>query len=226
MPLIHREYISNGEIGVWRISESIDDLYLMARLTEPDSSAFNEIRAPHRKKEWLTARILLNELTARQTRIGYHNDGRPYAENSIFNISISHTSIYVSVFLHSNAVPGIDIELVSRQVGRVATRFLSPDELSSCSDGKELSNFRLLMHWCAKEAIFKMIPLSDIEFATDIHINYHSFISESGTLQGSFEFKTGSVSIPLYYRILGELLIVWGLIEKADLEYHIPSIPT
>ena len=226
MPLIHRENINRGEIGVWNISESIDDLYLLARLSEPDLYSYNEIKAPHRKKEWLTARILLNELTGEQTRIAYHNDGRPYAENSVFNISISHTGIYVAVFLHSKAIPGIDIELITRQVGRVATRFLAPDELSTCLDDKELSNFRLLMHWCAKEAIFKMIPLTDIEFATDIRINYDGPTSNTGTFQGAFEFKTGSVPIPLYYRILGELLIVWGSIEKTELECHIQSIPT
>lgn len=220
MPIILRENIDNGVIGVWKISECIEDLFLLARLTEPDAMAFNKIKAPHRKKEWLTARILLNELTNEQTRIVYHNDGRPYAENSVFNISISHTGIYVSVFLHFDAIPGIDIELVTRQVGRVATRFLSPDELSNCLDDKELSNFRLLMHWCAKEAIFKMIPLCDIEFATDIKINYYGPPTNTGTFQGSFESETGSVPIPLYYRILGELLIVWGSTEQKGFYPH------
>jgi 4'-phosphopantetheinyl transferase len=220
MPIILRENINNGVIGVWKIAESIDDLQLLVRLTERDSAVFNEIRAPHRKKEWLTARVLLNELTGDQIRIGYHNDGRPFAENSIFNISISHTSIYVSVFLHYNAIPGIDIELVTRQVGRVATRFLSPDELSNCLDDTELSNSRLLMHWCAKEAIFKMIPLSEIEFATDIKINYYGPPSDTGTFQGSFESENGSIPISIYYRILDELLIVWGWIEKEEFDKY------
>ena len=220
MPLLFRENIDNGEIGIWKISESIDDLLLLARLTESDSMAFSEIKAPHRKKEWLTVRVLLNELSDKQTRISYHNDGRPFAENSIFNISISHTGIYVAIVLHSKAIPGIDIELVNRQVGRVANRFLSNDEKSNCFEGKELSNFRLLMHWCAKEAIFKMIPLTDIEFATDIKINYYVSTSNTGTFQGSFEFMTGSAPITLYYRILGELLIVWGSIEEGELESH------
>lgn len=210
--------MNNGEIGVWKISESIDDLLLLARLTEPDSMVFNEIKAPHRKKEWLTSRVLLNELSEEQTRIGYNNDGKPYAENSTFNISISHTGTYVSIFIQSKSIPGIDIELTTRQVGRVADRFLSSDELSSCFDGKQLSNFRLLMHWCAKEAIFKMIPLTDIEFATDIKINYKELPSDTGTFQGSFESETGSVPISLYYRILGELLIVWGWIEKEEFD--------
>ena len=216
MPLIFRESIDKGVIGLWKVAESLDELLLLARLTEPDSRVFAAISAPHRKKEWLTTRILLDKLIGGQNRIGYHNDGRPFIDNSSYNISISHTGIYVSIILCLNVNPGIDIELVTRQVGRVAGRFLSTHELSTCFDGKELSNIRLLMHWCAKEAIFKMIPLSDIEFATDIQIIYYGSTSDTGTFQGSFEFKTGSAPITLYYRILDELLIVWGWIEKKD----------
>ena len=223
MPLILHENIENGEIGLWKISESIDDLLLLGRLTEPDLKVFATITALHRKKEWLAARILLNELMGEQTRIGYHKDGRPYIINSHNNISISHTGIYVSIFLHSDAIPGIDIELVTRQVGRVAQRFLSPEELNSCSDGKGYSNWKLLMHWCAKEAIFKMIPLTDIEFSTDIHIIYSGSDSKTGTLQGTlqgtFKYKTGSAPITFYYRIHDELLIVWGWIAKEKLGF-------
>ena len=219
MPLIHRENIENGEIGLWKVSESIDDLLLLGRFTEPDLKVFGTITALHRKKEWLATRILLNELIGTQKRIGYHNDGRPFIINSHINISISHTGIYISVFLHSDAIPGIDIELVTRQVGRVAQRFLSPDELNSCSDGEGYSNWKLLVHWCAKEAVFKMIPLTDIEFATDIHINYSGSISNTGTLQGTFKYKTDSTHITLSYRVLDELLIVWGWIEKEKLGF-------
>jgi phosphopantetheinyl transferase (holo-ACP synthase) len=224
MPITLRENIDAGVIAIWKVAESLDDLILLAGLSEQDSIVYAAISAPHRKKEWLAARILLNELIGAKSRIAYHSDGRPFIENSSCNISVSHTSIYVSIFLCRNAMPGIDIELVTRQVGRVAKRFLSTEELTTCYDGHEYSNWKLLVHWCAKEAIFKMVPLNDIEFATDIHIKYDGSISDSGTFHGSFEFVTGSAPIALSYRILDELLIVWGSIEKEALEGHQYSV--
>jgi hypothetical protein len=69
-----------------------------------------------------------------------------------------------------------------------------------------------------------MIPLNDIEFARDIHIKYDGSICDSGTFQGSFDFVTVSAPIALSYRILDELLIVWGSIEKETLEGYQYSV--
>ena len=218
MPLILRENIENGEIGLWKISEEIEELLLLAKLSLPDTITYAEISAQHRKKEWLATRALLNQLISEPHLIKYHSDGRPYLENATLNISISHSAGYVTILLHEFFIPGIDIELISRQVGRVASRFLSPDELTACNAITELSNHRMLMHWCAKEAIFKMIPLSDIEFSTDILILANDFANDSGSFQGIFNDKSGPIPIILYYKIVNEVIIVWGLIDKANLK--------
>jgi len=215
MPLILRLNIENGEIGLWKVSEEIEELHLLANLSVTDTITYSGITAQHRKKEWLATRALLNELISEPHLIKYHNDGRPYLENSSINISISHSSGYIAILLHTTSIPGIDIELRSRQVGRVASRFLSPDELNTCNDITELSNYRKLMHWCAKEAIFKMIPLSDIEFSTDILVLINDSEEDSGTLEGIFNDKSGPIPITLYYKLLSEVLIVWGSIEKT-----------
>jgi len=216
MPLIVRQNIENGVIGVWKIIEEIENLVTLARLSQQDVNTFSGISALHRKKEWLGTRALLNELLNEAQLIEYHIDGRPFLNNSPYNISISHSSGYVAVILHTHSIPGIDIELLTRQVGRVASRFLSPDELAACIAKPELSNHRFLVHWCAKEAIFKMVPLSNIEFATDINILPDDFDQESGTFKGIFNDKTGPVPIGLYYRITDELMIIWGWSDKAN----------
>jgi len=215
MPLILHENIENGEIGLWKIAEEVDDLYLLANLSVPDSITFSGITALHRKKEWLATRALLNELMIEPHLIKYHPDGRPWLENCPINISISHSTGYIVILLHSNSIPGIDIELISRKVGRVGSRFLSPEELAFCNEDTEHSNHRMLLHWCAKEAIFKMVPISNIEFSTDISIFAHDSNVDSGTFQGTFNDKSGAIHIKLYYRLAKEVLIVWGWVDKA-----------
>lgn len=215
MPLLLRLHIENGEIGLWKVSEEIDELHLLANLSVSDLITYSGITAQHRKKEWLATRALLNELISEHHLIKYHNDGRPYLENSPINISISHSSGYIAIILHTSSIPGIDIELVTRKVGRVASRFLSPDELNTCNDDTELSNHRKLMYWCAKEAIFKMIPLSNIEFSTDIQVIINDSEEDSGAFEGIFNDKSEPIPIILNYKLLSEVLIVWGSVEKT-----------
>jgi 4'-phosphopantetheinyl transferase len=219
MPLILRKNIDNGEFGLWKVAEEIEDLLLLAKLSGPDVVTYSGISAPHRKKEWLATRALLNELFGEPHLIKYHTDGRPYLENSQTNISISHSIGYVVVMLHYTYSPGIDIELISREVGKVGSRFLSPDELFICNEKPESSNRRMLLHWCAKEAIYKMIPFSNIEFATDIRILMSNFAEDSGSFKGIFNDKSGPISITLYYKVISEVLIVWGCVDEN--KFHI-----
>ncbi|MCX6237499.1 MAG: 4'-phosphopantetheinyl transferase superfamily protein [Bacteroidia bacterium] len=215
MPLILRENIENGEIGLWKVSEEIDELLLLAKLSVPDVITYSGISAPHRKKEWLATRALLNELKSEPNPIKYHNDGRPYIEDCLTNISISHSTGYIAIILHNTSIPGIDIELTSRKVGRVASRFLSPEELATCNDKAELSNHWMLVHWCAKEAIFKIVPLSNIEFSTDIRLLMNDSLEDSDSFKGTFNDKSGSITITLYHKLVSEVLIVWGWVDKA-----------
>ncbi|NEW81870.1 MAG: 4'-phosphopantetheinyl transferase superfamily protein [Mariniphaga sp.] len=219
MPLILRENIGNGEIGLWKVSEEIETLLLLAKLSDPDIITYSGITAIHRKKEWLATRALLNELIPEQLLIKYHIDGRPYLENCSTNISISHSTGYIAIILQSASIPGIDIELIARKVGKVGSRFLSSDELAVCNEEAELSNHRMLVHWCAKEAIYKMVPFSNIEFATDIRILLNSSVEDSGSFQGFFNYKSGPIPIILYYRMVSEVLVVWGWVDEV--KFHI-----
>jgi len=216
MPLILCENIENGVIGLWKVSEEIHELLKLAKLSDCDSKTYSGITAPHRKKEWLATRALLNELIEKPQLIKYYIDGRPYLEDHQANISISHSIGYIAILLHTTSFPGIDIELISRKVGRVASRFLSPDELAACNNDAELANRRMLLHWCAKEAIFKMVPLCNIEFSTEIAILLNDSTKDSGLFQGFFNDKSGAVPITLNYRILSDILIVWGWINQVN----------
>src|SRR5665648_997583 len=99
MPLILHENIDNVEIGLWKVSEEIETLLVLANLTAPDTITYSGITAIHRKKEWLATIALLNELIPQQYLIKYHIDGRPDLENSSSNKSISHSTGYITICL-------------------------------------------------------------------------------------------------------------------------------
>ena len=214
MPLILHKNIENGEIGLWKITEELEELILLAELSTDDLIIYSGISTIFHKKEWLATRTLLNQLNGNKSQIRYHNDGRPFLEYGQTNISISHTKNFVAVMLLTENLPGIDIELKSREVGRVARRFLSPEEYDGCMAQTEYRNRNLLIHWCAKEAVFKMIPFGNIEFSTDILITLNDFKRDYGVFYGLFNQKGDKIPIKLEYMELDEVFMVWGSTEE------------
>ena len=210
MPLQLHKNIEYGEIGLWKIAEDPEYLLLLADLAPADQITYSGISALHRKKEWLATRALLNEMQSTAGPINYYKDGRPYLERGKFNISISHTKGFVAIDLHEKFIPGIDIELASRLVGRVASRFISPAELEMCHAIPELSAKRLLLLWCAKEAIFKMVPFSNVEFSTDIKITLNKSLIDSASLKGFFIGSSEPITVDLEYLEENEVIMVWG----------------
>lgn len=210
MAIIHTEQVDNGLLGIWEITEETEELLPLANLLSPEFETWNAFKAISRKKEWLATRALLNSLTGQALRINYHEDGRPYVENFPMNISISHTKGYAAVLLHGQANPGLDIELVSRSAEKVATRILSPQELESCMENEGYSNKRLLIHWCAKESIFKMVPENIVSYLKNIHISLNNSDADSLSFSGTFQSAGKLIPINLFCKSIKELIAVWG----------------
>ena len=90
---------------------------------------------------------LLHQMTGNDSLvIGHQDDGKPYVEG--YNISISHTRGYATILLSRSHEVGIDIEYRSCRVARIVSRFIRPDEVSPSVESQ-------LIHWSAKEAVFK-----------------------------------------------------------------------
>jgi len=218
MAIIQTEKIENGLFGLWKITEEIEELLSMANLSTPDFETWSAIKAIQRKKEWLATRALLKELTNQRIQISYFPDGRPYLNGVSMNISISHTKGYAAILLHEKEIPGIDIELNSRSAEKVAHRIFSPEELESCKENDGYSNKKLLIHWCAKESIFKMVPEHNVSYLNQIHISLNEPVIEPHSFPGTFQSESGPIPINLFYKSIEELILVWGWVAPQFLE--------
>jgi len=159
----------DGLIGIWKLEEKSDDLLNQIQLSSDETERFNQIKFDRRQIEYLATRLLLNKLLDAPVRIGYEGNGKPFLKHYPGNISISHSINFVCVFISKKNI-GIDVELSTRPIDRVATRFLHPDELEYISG---LGNPQLakIIYWSAKEAIFKCSPEQGIEFSKQIQID-------------------------------------------------------
>lgn len=207
------EQFEGGLIGLWKITETTEELFLRLNPTGIELERYSQFKNESRRKEWLAVRLLLQQMIGEGAGIIYTGNGKPDLVNRIGNISISHSSGYVTIYYHSELHPGIDIELITRSVERAAGKFLSAKELQDCTFNHQRSNKDLMLRWCAKEAVFKMVPDSDIDFASQISCDALPFKSSEGTLTATFTNETNKHLILLHHRLKGDLLMVFGSLK-------------
>lgn len=183
MPFVTEIQIAFGRAGIWELTESPQELAEYFQFSPLEKTEFEKINAPKRQTEYLATRLLLQKLSGKKTEISYQPDGRPVLEESKLNVSISHSANLVVVLLSENAC-GVDAELNYRNIDNVAKRFLHPDEISHI-DSTGNRRFLQMLHWCAKEAIFKCSRQHGIQFDQQIKIEPFDAENEtsfSGTL--------------------------------------------
>lgn len=154
MSLISIETLASGaQLGLWHIEESVDELLNRYPSLSSEVSSY---RSDARKLEKLSVYSLLFMMTGDTTlRITHNEAGRPFVNG--WNISISHTKGYATVILSKQNNVAIDIEYVSPRVLKIADRFVRSDEYAPTLES-------LLLHWSAKETIYKYYSESDLHF--------------------------------------------------------------
>ncbi|MCD8176076.1 MAG: 4'-phosphopantetheinyl transferase superfamily protein [Tannerellaceae bacterium] len=167
MPLLFKQTDTTIR-GVWKIEENVEELLACFADPVPYITSLKEKKSDSRQKEWLAVRVLLKELTGKELCIAYHTNGAPYLTDSPYYISISHTKEYVAIILHPEYPVGIDIEYISERVCKIRDRFMSPEEIRAVDPANEVCH--LLLYWCAKETLFKVIGKEEVDFREMLHI--------------------------------------------------------
>ena len=165
MGLFHTEEKSNYRYGIWKIEEDESELELLSGCIAPTRITNNL-----RRLEYLAVRALSKFMVVDPTGILYHPSGKPYHENGGFRISISHTKKYVAFMVSSLDLAAIDIETKSERIIKIRKKFMSQTEEDNLSDSGNDIVTGLLLHWCAKESMFKAVNYEGIDFIEEFRI--------------------------------------------------------
>jgi phosphopantetheinyl transferase len=161
-----------------------------------------------RRREWLTVRVLLKKMLGGEERqILYTDSGKPYLADSSCKIGISHTKGYAAVALDRDHPVAIDIEYISPRVEKIRRRFMNETETENLSQNHPL--IHLLLHWSAKETLFKYLNEANIDFKSQLHIHpFEPVIGEWGICT-AHETKTDrKLHFTLNYRVEASYVIV------------------
>lgn len=186
MPIYRKYKKGNLVVGVWKVDETLGQLRSMFHQFSIYEEGFMRFKVEKRKQEWLAVRVLLKELLGEEKRIVYLPSGKPCLEDGSACISFSHTSGYVAVAIHPSAEVGVDIEQYGIRVQRLASRFVRDDEQVSVASGDEI--YALLLHWSAKETMFKLMEEDAVDFLEHMRI-FPFTLQESGQMEAQ-EFRS------------------------------------
>lgn len=204
---LKKELKDKTVIGVWQITETEEELRVLSSTPNDEMEEISFIRSESLRKQRLAVRALLNELFGEKIYLSHHDNGKPYLENSVTNVSITHTNKYVAVILDDNQDVGIDIESLDRDFSVVEKKALSEEEIEDLDDDRK--NEQLAIYWCAKEAIFKRVSQYNVDFSEQIEVEKFRPKGE-GELEATFIHKDGyEEEFELEYITFDRHVLVW-----------------
>ncbi len=208
MGLYLRKTLENkAEISVWKITETEEELIRISSVPSDEMEEIMLLKNESQRKQKLAVRALLNEIFDEKVYLGHHDNGKPFLENCITNISITHTDKYVAVITHEEEDLGIDIESLDRDFSAVEHKVLSEEEIDDIDEDRK--NEQLAIYWCAKEAIYKRMSQNRVDFAEQIEIEKFSPRGE-GELEATFIHKDGhEEEFELGYTTFDRHVLVW-----------------
>ena len=111
------------------------------------------------------------------------------------------------MILHDEEDVGIDVESLDRDFSAVEKKALSEDEKEDLERDKR--NEQLAIYWCAKEAIFKLLSVYNLDFAEQIEVERFRPRGE-GELDATFIDKDGDEQeFELEYSTFDRHVMVW-----------------
>ncbi len=201
MPLFYQQNINDTtRLAIWKIEETEE--YFSG--TVPVQ---REITHAHKRLQHLAGRYLLRFLFP---DFPYHEieiatTRKPFLPNEQYHFSISHCGDYAAAIVSKTNRVGVDVEMATERVMKIAKKFLHEEEISNFKFEISNANIQhLTLLWSCKEAIFKWWGNGEVNFSEMIRIEHFDLINK-GTIDASFN-KT---SLQIEYELFDKLCLAW-----------------
>ena len=207
MAIIVNENLDCGcQLGIWKITEDYEKLLSRLALTGEEYKTLERFSFIPRRIEWLSVRVLLNEMANKDLTIVYNGNRKPFIKGNSYYLSISHSRDLTSILLSRDKKVGIDLEYMSHRIGSISHKFINENDVVTTDE--EQRKYHLYIHWCAKEALYKICDKQDINFKENLTIEPFEPM-EKGVLRGRVQNKTRDELFLMNYFSLGNYVVVW-----------------
>jgi 4'-phosphopantetheinyl transferase len=209
MGLLIKQYIEDDcVLGIWEVKEDYDYLFSRLSLLPEEIKTLNSFQNHLRSIEWLSVRVLLKEIAGKSLSVYYNGNRKPFIRGNSYNVSISHSRDFTSVLLSKKRKVGIDLEYMSHRISNIESKFINENEVITRNNSRK--KYHLYIHWCAKEALYKICDKQDINFKKNLTIE--PFVpKEKGFINGWVNNKYMDEKFQLYYFTIKNYIIVWTI---------------
>ncbi len=147
----------NTVVGIWNITESIDDLSNQVVLSSTSKELLKSRKTSIHKLQFLSIRAILLEF-------GYSDQDLSYINNSpILNngkkISISHSNLFSCVIISDFKV-GIDVQEFNNKINTIAKKFIGYETLYVKDNDTQI----ISIIWNIKESIYKIAEIIGLDY--------------------------------------------------------------
>ncbi|MEP6685068.1 MAG: 4'-phosphopantetheinyl transferase superfamily protein [Parafilimonas sp.] len=219
MPLFYQHTINTTtKLGIWKIEE--DENFFLQKVPLQQN-----ITHPHKRLQHLAGRFLLQYLFPNfpYEEILIADTRKPYLPNEQYHFSISHCGNYAAAIVSSTHRLGIDIEIPSEKIERIAHKFIHENEKRFLVSSEQLavSNLPFIDHrlpftilWSSKEALFKWYSLGKVDFKENMQLD--NFIQkQNDSLLLPFVFKKEDlIQLNITAKIFNEIVLSWLATDK------------
>jgi len=205
--ILIKKYVDKDVLlGLWDITEDYETLISGLKLNHEDLKILNGFKNKNRKLEWLSVRKLLAELTNPEIDIIYNKERKPFLSDKSYNISISHSKNFTSILLSKHKKVGIDLEYMSHRISKISYKFINNNEKITINP--DLLKYHLYIHWCAKEALYKICDKQEINFKNNITLEPFE-PTVCGKVKGFVNTNHINESFDLNFFRLNNYIIAW-----------------
>jgi 4'-phosphopantetheinyl transferase len=210
MGLFYKKVIKNASIGVWEINETVDELYARVSLSEKEQTIYDNLRTISRKRHWLSYRLILPYLVkpAELSAIEYDEYGKPFLNNGVRHISVSHSGKFSALIVSPNRSVGIDIEEVNPKIFNIAHKFLNNTEVTASVEKNAIQ--KLYVIWAAKESLYKLYGKRNLMFKDNIRI-FPFVFKGYGEVRGEIFSEEFTKTYDLFYQTLEKYILVYSV---------------
>jgi len=183
-------------VGIWEQTEPLEELEERCPLTDSDKLLYKQFTVEKRKREWLSSRLMLRELTGQTQQVIYDEFRNPTLENSDLNVSITHCRNYVAVFLDRTPFIGCDIEEYRSRIVNISKKFMSPAELEFVPENNPVP--KLTAWWCFKEVLYKYYSRKQVDFKQCLFIRDLE-LAKAGMADGNISINDFKSDVNIHY---------------------------
>jgi phosphopantetheinyl transferase len=210
MPLFYQHTINAfSKLAIWHIEE--DEAFFLASVPLQ-----NDITHPHKRLQHLAGRYLLHYLFPDfpNEEILIASTKKPFLPDEQYHFSISHCGDFAAAIVSKTERVGIDIELETEKVAKIAPKFLNNHEQLQVDNWQinilpSTNNYQLpTLFWSAKETIFKWWGNGGVDFKQHIHLSIDHFTSK-GVIKSWFSKVNPSQSLTIQYQFFNKLCLTF-----------------